>query len=168
MIGRKTSPGFLVLLALGFFFASYNLLTMSVRYKASKGSELFDPVVRAPGGTDRAGKGIQKFHVAVTATASTYSQWQCRIMYYWYKKVKDMPGSDMGGFTRVLHSGLPDNLMKNIPTFIVDPLPEGLDRVRNIVFFCLLDLMSCSVLVFLCLADLNELNFNEKFRAMLF
>lgn len=128
MIGRKTSPGFLVLLALGFFFASYNLLTMSVRYKASKGSELFDPVVRAPDGTERAGKGIQKFHVAVTATASTYSQWQCRIMYYWYKKVKDMPGSDMGGFTRVLHSGLPDNLMKNIPTFIVDPLPEGLDR----------------------------------------
>ncbi|PQQ07406.1 uncharacterized protein Pyn_32154 [Prunus yedoensis var. nudiflora] len=49
-------------------------------------------------------------------------------MYYWYKKVKDMPGSDMGKFTRVLHSGNADNLMEEIPTVVVDPLPEGLDR----------------------------------------
>ncbi|GLT54888.1 hypothetical protein SLA2020_280480 [Shorea laevis] len=69
-----------------------------------------------------------KFHVALTATDAPYSQWQCRIMYYWYKKVKDMPGSDMGKFTRVLHSGSPDKLMEEIPTFVVDPLPEGLDR----------------------------------------
>ncbi|KAI3990056.1 hypothetical protein MKX01_013542 [Papaver californicum] len=57
------------------------------------------------------------FHIALTATDSSYSQWQCRIMYYWYKKVKDLTGSDMGGFTRVLHSGKPDNLMDEIPTF---------------------------------------------------
>lgn len=134
MIGRKTSPGFLVLLALGFLFASYNLLTMSVHYKASKGSwladgfDLFDPVIRVPGRAERAGKTNLKYHVAVTATDAPYSQWQCRIMYYWYKKVKDLPGSDMGSFTRILHSGTPDNLMKEIPSFIVDPLPEGLDR----------------------------------------
>lgn len=42
--------------------------------------------------------------------------------------MKDMPGSDMGRFTRVLHSGSPDNLMEEIPTFVVDPLPQGLDR----------------------------------------
>ena len=108
-----------MLLALGFLLASYNLITMSVHYKAPKGSWL----------AERAGKTNSKYHVAVTATDAPYSQWQCRIMYYWYKKVKDLPGSDMGSFTRVLHSGTPDNLMKEIPTFIVDPLPEGLDRV---------------------------------------
>ncbi|XP_020424963.1 heme-binding protein 2 [Prunus persica] len=34
----------------------------------------------------------------------------------------------MGGFTRILHSGNPDNLMDEIPTMVVDPLPAGLDR----------------------------------------
>ncbi|GMP34061.1 hypothetical protein CsSME_00007100 [Camellia sinensis var. sinensis] len=61
------------------------------------------------------------------ATDAPYSKWQCQIMYYWYKKVKAMPGSDMGGFTRVLHSRNPDNLMEEIPTFVVDPFPDGLD-----------------------------------------
>ncbi|KAI7990341.1 Hydroxyproline O-arabinosyltransferase 3 [Camellia lanceoleosa] len=61
------------------------------------------------------------------STDAPYSKWQCQIMYYWYKKVKAMPGSDMGGFTRVLHSGNPDNLMEEILTFVVDPFPDGLD-----------------------------------------
>ncbi|KAI3519863.1 hypothetical protein L1887_09080 [Cichorium endivia] len=34
----------------------------------------------------------------------------------------------MGEFTRILHSRKPDNLMDEIPTFVVDPLPSGLDR----------------------------------------
>ncbi|KAF6168311.1 hypothetical protein GIB67_018151 [Kingdonia uniflora] len=38
-------------------------------------------------------------------------------------KVKNMAGSEMGGFTRVLHSGNPDNLMDEISTFVADPLP---------------------------------------------
>ncbi|XP_028105557.1 hydroxyproline O-arabinosyltransferase 3-like [Camellia sinensis] len=64
------------------------------------------------------------------ATDAPYSKWQCQIMYYWYKKVKAMPGSDMGGFTRVLHSGNPDNLMEEIPTFVVDfSRRAGLDVV---------------------------------------
>ncbi|KAE8683692.1 subtilisin-like protease-like [Hibiscus syriacus] len=44
------------------------------------------------------------------------------------QRVRDMPGSEMGKFTRILHSGKPDRLMEEIPTFIVDPFPEGLDR----------------------------------------
>nr|VDD19117.1 unnamed protein product [Brassica oleracea] len=68
------------------------------------------------------------FHVAVTATDSRYNKWQCRIMYYWYKQKKALPRSDMGGFTRILHSGNPDNLMGEIPTFVVDPLSPGLDQ----------------------------------------
>lgn len=31
---------------------------------------------------------------------------------------------DMGGFTRLLHSGQPDELMDEIPTFVAKPLPD--------------------------------------------
>ncbi|KAA8537333.1 hypothetical protein F0562_026980 [Nyssa sinensis] len=40
------------------------------------------------------------------------------------RRRRTCPGSEMGGFTRILHSGSPDNLMDEIPTFVVDPLPE--------------------------------------------
>ena len=30
----------------------------------------------------------------------------------------------MGGFTRILHSGKPDDLMAEIPTVVVEPLPD--------------------------------------------
>lgn len=140
----KASTLLLVLIALGFFFATYNLLVMVLHNKAigsknwaSDGLDLFDPVMRMP--VDKRGGNLNmRFHVALTATDAPYSKWQCRIMYYWYKKVKNMPGSDMGGFTRVLHSGHADNLMEEIPTFVVDPLPNGLDRVSLLsVFFYL-------------------------------
>ena len=72
----------------------------------------------------------RRFHTAVTATEDTYSTWQCRVMYYWFKKFQSQPGSDMGGFTRVLHSGNPDKYMEEIPTFVVDPLPAGTDQVK--------------------------------------
>jgi len=49
-------------------------------------------------------------------------------MYYWFKQQKDRPGSEMGGFTRVLHSGKPDRFMDEIPTFIAQPLPPGMDK----------------------------------------
>ena len=72
------------------------------------------------------------FHVALTATDAAYSRWQCRVMYYWYKRMQAQPGGEaMGGFTRVLHSGKPDGLMDEIPTFVVDPLPAGKDHVRK-------------------------------------
>jgi hypothetical protein len=31
----------------------------------------------------------------------------------------------MGGFTRLLHSGEPDDLMDEVPTFVASPLPES-------------------------------------------
>lgn len=139
----RVSPLLLVLLALGFSFATYNLLTMIMHNKAFNSArwavddaELSDQMA----GERTLGNSNSKFHVALTATDAPYSQWQCRIMYYWYKKVRDMPGSEMGKFTRVLHSGNPDNLMEEIPTFVVDPLPEGLDRV-NILFLYLLSFL---------------------------
>lgn len=46
-----------------------------------------------------------------------------------YKKQRDICEEagvcDMGGFTRILHSGEPDDLMDEIPTVVVDPLPAG-------------------------------------------
>lgn len=33
---------------------------------------------------------------------------------------------DMGGFTRLLHSGQADDLMNEIPTMVVDPLPSDM------------------------------------------
>ncbi|KAH7436271.1 hypothetical protein KP509_05G011400 [Ceratopteris richardii] len=68
------------------------------------------------------------FHVAVTASDTPYNRWQCRIMYYWYRQYRDGPHSEMGGFTRILHSGRPDHLMKEIPTFIAEELPQGMDQ----------------------------------------
>ncbi|GAB4839459.1 Hydroxyproline O-arabinosyltransferase rdn2 [Ancistrocladus abbreviatus] len=142
MIGRKTmgkvSPLLLVLLSLGFFFATYNLVTMffhNTRIGSGKwvGDGLenglsIDPIIEMPRRLKMTERSQVPFHVALTATDAPYSKWQCRIMYYWYKKQKRMPGSDMGGFTRILHSGSRDDLMEEIPTFVVDPLPPGLDR----------------------------------------
>lgn len=45
--------------------------------------------------------------------------------------MKDREGSEMGGFTRILHSGQPDHVMDEIPTFVVDPLPAGMDKVSQ-------------------------------------
>ncbi|XP_065868057.1 hydroxyproline O-arabinosyltransferase RDN2-like [Euphorbia lathyris] len=132
----QVSPLLLILLALGFFFATYNLVTMIMHNRSvgkwmrddSDGGLFFDPVIERPEDAKRPNAVKMPFHVALTATDAPYSKWQCRIMYYWYKKQKDMPGSEMGGFTRILHSGNPDNLMDEIPTMVVDPLPPGLDQ----------------------------------------
>ncbi|KAL2316874.1 hypothetical protein Fmac_030750 [Flemingia macrophylla] len=128
MIVRKTmgrvKSMLVLLMVLLFTFASYNLVTMIMEHKpgglGADGLESLNRKVME--------KSNLKFHVAVTATDAAYNQWQCRIMYYWYKKMKDLPGSDMGKFTRILHSGRTDQLMDEIPTFVVDPLPEGLDK----------------------------------------
>ncbi len=44
-----------------------------------------------------------------------------------YKKVKKQceaaGGCQMGSFTRLLHTGQPDDLMNEIPTWVAQPLP---------------------------------------------
>uniref|UniRef100_A0A0E0C0L0 Hydroxyproline O-arabinosyltransferase-like domain-containing protein n=1 Tax=Oryza meridionalis TaxID=40149 RepID=A0A0E0C0L0_9ORYZ len=128
----------LVVVAVGAFLISYNLLAIVLRGGgAGEGGAAAgagrDPVVAMPGwmrAAGSAGGGRRRpFHVALTATDAAYSRWQCRVMYYWYKRMQARPeGADMGGFTRVLHSGKPDALMDEIPTFVVDPLPAGKDH----------------------------------------
>lgn len=129
----------LVVVAVGAFLISYNLLAIVLRGgggAATGAGRERDPVVAMPGwmrAAGSAGGGRRRpFHVALTATDAAYSRWQCRVMYYWYKRMQARPeGADMGGFTRVLHSGKPDALMGEIPTFVVDPLPAGKDHVRK-------------------------------------
>ncbi|XP_028221772.1 hydroxyproline O-arabinosyltransferase 3-like isoform X2 [Glycine soja] len=137
MIVRKNKPSarsllMLFVMVLAFLFVTYNLVFIIKHHMGgtwvAEELRFLDPVISMPGKVMALANSNSKFHVAVTATDAAYSQWQCRIMYYWYKKVKDMPGSDMGKFTRIVHSGRQDQLMDEIPTFVVDPLPEGLDR----------------------------------------
>lgn len=139
-MARVTMP-VLIFLVLAVCVATYNTVTMISSYQ--RGGRLdgggsigevdeddqfaFDPLIKMPADAKKGPKRL--FHVAVTANDSPYNRWQCRIMYYWYKKFKDHPDSEMGAFTRVLHSGKPDNFMHEIPTFVVDPLPDGEDRV---------------------------------------
>ncbi|GAQ89564.1 hypothetical protein KFL_005370010 [Klebsormidium nitens] len=101
--------------------------TWKTSRKEGQGSGAVDAVIPRP--KDKVQKGEKRlFHVAVTTNESPYNRWQCRIHYYWYKQMKDREGSEMGGFTRILHSGKPDHMMDEIPTFVVDPLPEGMDK----------------------------------------
>jgi hypothetical protein len=143
-MGQASSP-VLILLAFGFFFATYNLVTMTM-HNRSIGKWVYD---------DSDGEAFARmpFHVALTATDAPYSKWQCRIMYYWYKKNRDLYGSEMGGFTRILHSGKPDNLMDEMPTVVVDPLPAGLDRVSFLRFFFLIVERACIPCYWLRLAS---------------
>ena len=79
----------------------------------------------------KAGKTSGKYHMVVTADSAVYSSWQVQACYYWYKKVKEEhPDSDLGGFTRLLHTGKTDNLMDIIPTVVVDAEPEERLKVR--------------------------------------
>ncbi|TVU22621.1 hypothetical protein EJB05_32334 [Eragrostis curvula] len=123
------------LVAAGAFLISYNFFAMVFRGAGAgpaAGAAGRDPVVAMPAWMRAAaGDEVRRrpFHVALTATDAAYSRWQCRVMYYWYKRMQARPGGEaMGGFTRVLHSGKPDGLMDEIPTFVVDPLPEGKDH----------------------------------------
>jgi hypothetical protein len=55
-------------------------------------------------------------------------------MYHWFKEARRQArGGDMGGFTRILHSGKPDEFVREIPTFVADPLPEGTTQVMRSV-----------------------------------
>ncbi|KAE8781704.1 hypothetical protein D1007_44976 [Hordeum vulgare] len=142
--GRGPVAAALLLVAAGVFafLISYSVLAMVLRGgggggnggggTAGVGTGVRDPVVRMPEWMRAAGgaRGRRRpFHVALTATDAPYSRWQCRVMYFWYKRMQARPeGADMGAFTRVLHSGKPDGLMDEIPTFVVDPLPAGKDR----------------------------------------
>ena len=52
-----------------------------------------------------------KYHVVASVDGGLYTEWQVRICYYHYKKMKrQYPDSPMGGFTRLLHRQAPFSL----------------------------------------------------------
>ncbi|KAL6898042.1 hypothetical protein ACP4OV_006638 [Aristida adscensionis] len=134
MAGRPCARGAapLVLVALSAAFLTYNAL------RASRSALLPLPAAASfPSGTASSSPSSRRlgdarrraFHTAVTASGSVYNTWQCRVMYYWFKEARRARGGgEMGGFTRILHSGSPDEFVDEIPTFVADPLPEGTDQ----------------------------------------
>ncbi|KDD75345.1 hypothetical protein H632_c731p1 [Helicosporidium sp. ATCC 50920] len=69
----------------------------------------------------------RSFHTVITAQGSAV-HWQSRVGYYWFLKTRKACRAagkcEMGGFTRVLHSGEADDLMEEIPTYVAQPLPK--------------------------------------------
>ncbi|KAK6119722.1 hypothetical protein DH2020_046541 [Rehmannia glutinosa] len=95
---------------------------------SSSSFSVVDPIIKLPS-SSISKKNKRLFHTAVTASDSIYNTWQTRVMYYWFKQQKkNNPDSEMGGFTRILHSGQPDRFMDEIPTFVAQPLPDGMDQ----------------------------------------
>jgi hypothetical protein len=110
----------LVLVSLSAAFLTYNVL-ISFRSSLQPLPSFFPTAT-----SRRFGARRRAFHTAVTASGNAYNTWQCRVMYHWFKEARRAPGGgEMGGFTRVLHSGKPDEFMDEIPTFVADPLPDG-------------------------------------------
>ena len=65
------------------------------------------------------------YHVLLTASTGKYQEWQSRIFFYHYVKLKrQYPCSDMGGFTRLLTTpgAQPDKLMHELPTVLCSEL----------------------------------------------
>ncbi|KQK19320.1 hydroxyproline O-arabinosyltransferase 1 [Brachypodium distachyon] len=125
--GRGALP--LVLIALSGAFLTYNSL-LSSRSFLPLPSTSFPGATTASSSSRRLAGGRWLFHTAVTASGSVYNTWQCRVMYHWFKEARRRQGrgGEMGGFTRILHSGKPDEFIDEIPTFVADPLPEGTDQ----------------------------------------
>ena len=65
------------------------------------------------------------FHVVLTATGQVYQQWQCRIMYFHWKKQRDNDPAgactELTGFTRLVASmnGNPDGIQDEVPSVFV-------------------------------------------------
>lgn len=65
----------------------------------------------------------------VLAVDSDFALWQTRIFYYGYQKFQKQceaqgPQCDIGGFTRILQTGKPDDAIDEMPTVVVQPMPE--------------------------------------------
>jgi len=87
----------------------------------------------------RCHEGRKPFHTILTATAQIYQQWQCRVMYYHWKKQRalDPAGeacTELTGFTRLVahQDGNPDGLEGEIPSYFVKEYsPTDLRRFKG-------------------------------------
>ena len=92
-------------------------------------SGVIDPPAGMEDDPAQVGGGERRYHVVITAQGAAV-HWQSRVHHYWYLRTRAAcraeRGTDcqMGGFTRILHSGAPDDLMAEIPTAVVQPLQD--------------------------------------------
>ncbi|KXZ44208.1 hypothetical protein GPECTOR_71g569 [Gonium pectorale] len=86
--------------------------------------------INADPGAEAVKTGAPRMFHTITSAQGAAVHWQVRIHYYWWKKRKaecEKAGHcEMGGFTRLLHSGSADDLMDELPTVVVDPLPQSM------------------------------------------
>mmetsp|Transcript_1119 Transcript_1119/g.3930 ORF Transcript_1119/g.3930 Transcript_1119/m.3930 type:complete len:639 (+) Transcript_1119:116-2032(+) len=61
-------------------------------------------------------------HVVVTSNGNPYMNWQMRLYYQSYLRVRQEPGSVLKALTRVLHRSTPDELMFEVPSVVIPPL----------------------------------------------
>ncbi|KAL3839223.1 hypothetical protein ACJIZ3_023814 [Penstemon smallii] len=136
----------MVLVRTAIFLLAYNIITMIVYYGQQKGQNLINPVMEMPENAKKPKNCKLLLHILM---AMPY------IMYYWYKRKKDLPGSETGKLDRSNSSFrksrqpflfwmnhvnfvfiifaislnlvvvFPNNLMDEILTFVVEPLPSG-------------------------------------------
>lgn len=79
-----------------------------------------DPVVPSPPAD----------HVVITAADTFCQRWQARISHWRVQKMRrEHPGSALGGYTRLLDSDAPDELMGEIPTFLTGSCPPEIPEV---------------------------------------
>ncbi|GFH15987.1 uncharacterized protein HaLaN_12328, partial [Haematococcus lacustris] len=80
-----------------------------------------------PSPTSKPTSNPRQYHV-ITSAQGFGNHWQARIHYWWYQRQRQLCQSqgqcDMGGFTRLLHSGEADDLMDEVPTVVVRPIPK--------------------------------------------
>ncbi|WZN64200.1 hydroxyproline O-arabinosyltransferase [Chloropicon roscoffensis] len=98
--------------------------------KEEKKRSIFKSIATSLSSAQKQGKKTgRKYHMVVTTDSAVYNSWQVQVCYYWYKRMKELhPDSDLGGFTRLLHTGRPDELMDLIPTVVVEPEPPEKHR----------------------------------------
>ncbi|KAJ9512188.1 hypothetical protein QJQ45_012658 [Haematococcus lacustris] len=80
-----------------------------------------------PSPTSKPTSNPRQYHV-ITSAQGFGNHWQARIHYWWYQRQRQLCQAqgqcDMGGFTRLLHSGEADDLMDEVPTVVVRPIPK--------------------------------------------
>jgi hypothetical protein len=78
----------------------------------------------------------EPYHVVISAQGAA-THWQARVHHYWYLKTRAACRAAgpcaMGGFTRILHEGAPDNLVDEIPTYVAQTLPPEIDHGGYVV-----------------------------------
>ncbi|KAL0330574.1 UNVERIFIED_CONTAM: Hydroxyproline O-arabinosyltransferase 1 [Sesamum radiatum] len=93
--------------------------------RKSASSFSLDPVIKMPTALSSSSQRSKKrlFHTAVTASDSIYNTWQCRVMYYWFKKQKNNKPNSGGASPEFCILGTPTDSWMRSPPLLLSPSP---------------------------------------------